>query len=165
MSMKSSFTGLLGSCLLVLMTACPAAQTQGQNPSPYTSIPNPTLNPDGFEYGNGCTATETNLDLSTGSFELMTVNTAVKRPVAMTHASDGSGRLFVNEKDGQLVILLDGELLTEPFLDIANQVTKSGERGLLGLAFHPNFLQNGYFYVNYTPINLLNAILPDIANK
>ena len=146
MNIKTPFASLLSFCLMLLITACPAAQTQ----TPIPNIPNPTVNPPGFEMGVGCSATETNLDLSSGEFELMMVNTAVKRPIAMTHAGDGSGRLFINEKDGQLVIMVDGELLAEPFLDISGKISTNGERGLLGLAFHPNYTENGFFYVNYT---------------
>jgi glucose/arabinose dehydrogenase len=64
---------------------------------------------------------------------------------------DGSGRLFVLEKAGRIRILLNDQLLPEPFLDITDRVNSSAnEQGLLGLAFHPNYAQNGYFYVNYT---------------
>ncbi|MCZ2127719.1 MAG: PQQ-dependent sugar dehydrogenase [Anaerolineales bacterium] len=73
------------------------------------------------------------------------------RPVDLKSAMDGSGRLFVVEKYGAIRILQDGQLLDQPFLDIAERVNESGnEMGLLGLAFHPNFAENGYFYVNYT---------------
>jgi glucose/arabinose dehydrogenase len=50
-------------------------------------------------------------------------------------------------------ILQDGQVLAEPFLDISAQVSCCGERGLLGLAFHPDYEQNGFFYVNYTDLN------------
>jgi glucose/arabinose dehydrogenase len=73
------------------------------------------------------------------------------KPVAVTHAGDGSGRLFVVEKEGRIRILQGGRLLTEPFLDISDHVeAESSERGLLGLAFHPDYQDNDVFYVNYT---------------
>ncbi len=73
------------------------------------------------------------------------------RPVDLTSALDGSGRIFIIEKYGVIRILKDGHLLDQPFLNIADRVDESGnEMGLLGLAFHPNFSENGYFYVNYT---------------
>ncbi|MFQ5612074.1 MAG: PQQ-dependent sugar dehydrogenase [Anaerolineae bacterium] len=68
------------------------------------------------------------------------------QPVQVTHAGDGSGRLFVVEQGGLIKIV---GVLT-PFLDISNILVNGGERGLLGLAFHPNFESNGRFYVNYT---------------
>jgi len=71
-------------------------------------------------------------------------------PVDLVHAGDGSGRLFVIEKDGTIRIIDGGDVLAEPFLNIEDRTSKGGERGLLGLAFHPNYADNGLFYVNYT---------------
>lgn len=68
----------------------------------------------------------------------------------MANARDGSNRLFILEQPGRIRILQDGSLLPEAFLDISAQVGCCGERGLLGLAFHPRYAENGYFYVNYT---------------
>ncbi len=71
-------------------------------------------------------------------------------PLYLTHAGDGSGRIFVVEKGGTIALLENGRRGTV-FLDISDRVRASGyEQGLLGLAFHPNFARNGYFYVNYT---------------
>ncbi|HEX9333059.1 MAG TPA: PQQ-dependent sugar dehydrogenase [Anaerolineales bacterium] len=68
--------------------------------------------------------------------------------------ADGSGRLFVLEKVGRIRIIQDGQLLETPFLDISSKVGSSGnEQGLLGLAFHPQYAQNGRFFVNYTDNN------------
>ena len=76
----------------------------------------------------------------------------LQRPVDLQ--ADGSGRLFVIEKVGRIRIIQDGELLQESFLDIDDRVESSGnEQGLLGLAFHPQYGQNGYFFVNYTDNN------------
>lgn len=71
-------------------------------------------------------------------------------PVGIANAGDGSGRLFVLEQSGLIRILKDGILLPGAFLDIRSQVGCCGERGLLGLAFHPRYAENGYFYTNYT---------------
>ncbi len=75
-------------------------------------------------------------------------------PVAVTHAGDGSGRLFVIEKRGRIRIIKGGQLLTTPFLDITDRVRPGGsqdsEQGLLGLVFHPRYEENGFFYVDYT---------------
>lgn len=71
------------------------------------------------------------------------------RPVDLQ--PDGSGRLFVVEKIGHIHVIEDGLLVDTPFLNIEDRVNdNSNEMGLLGLAFHPNYAQNGYFYVNYT---------------
>jgi glucose/arabinose dehydrogenase len=72
-------------------------------------------------------------------------------PIGVTNAGDGSGRLFVVEKPGRIIIVEGGARRSAPFLDISNRVQSSGsEQGLLGLAFHPNYAQNGIFFVNYT---------------
>jgi glucose/arabinose dehydrogenase len=75
-----------------------------------------------------------------------------QRPVDLQ--SDGSGRLFVIEKVGRIRIIQDAQLLQASFLDITDRVGSSGnEQGLLGLAFHPQYAQNGRFFVNYTDNN------------
>ncbi len=81
------------------------------------------------------------------SLRLEVVAEGFAEPLFVTHAGDGSGRVFVVEKGGVIRLLKD----KQPFLDITDRVGAQGsEQGLLGLAFHPRFRQNGYFYVNYT---------------
>ena len=76
------------------------------------------------------------------------------QPLDLTHAGDGSGRIFVVEKSGQIHILVDGQVLPIPYLDIRERVgSQKTERGLLGLVFHPKYTINGFFYVNYTDLN------------
>lgn len=75
---------------------------------------------------------------------------SVEKPTSITHANDGSRRLFITEQAGRIVIVKSGEQLKEPFLDIRNRVSCCGERGLLSAAFPPGFSAKGYFYVNYT---------------
>ena len=73
------------------------------------------------------------------------------RPIAVRNADDGSGRLFVVEQAGRILVVDGGVVLSAPFLDISAAVDSTGnEQGLLGLAFHPNFSKNGLFFVNYT---------------
>jgi len=81
---------------------------------------------------------------------LESVATGLESPVFVTHAGDGSGRLFIVEQAGRIKILRGGQLLSQPYLDIANKVESGGEKGLLGLAFHPRFAENRRFFVNYT---------------
>ena len=75
-------------------------------------------------------------------------------PVMLTEAPDGSGNLYVLEQPGVIrIINSEGELLEEPFLDIRDRVVELmdfDERGLLGIAFHPNYAQNGRFFVFYS---------------
>ncbi len=75
----------------------------------------------------------------------------LQKPVGLVNAADGSDRLFVLEQTGRILIWQAGSLLSDAFLDIRSQVGSQGfEQGLLGLAFHPQFSENGYFFVNYT---------------
>ncbi len=84
--------------------------------------------------------------------ELQLVTSAVSRPVAVRHAGDGSGRLFIVEQAGTVAVYDPaGGGPPTTFLDIESVVDDSGnEQGLLGLAFHPDYATNGFFYVNYT---------------
>ena len=68
----------------------------------------------------------------------------------ITHAGDGSGRIFVVEQDGRVRIIRNGVLAAAPFLDITGRVSCCGERGLLSVAFPPDYAEKGHFYVNYT---------------
>ncbi|MFO1324355.1 MAG: choice-of-anchor D domain-containing protein [Burkholderiales bacterium] len=72
------------------------------------------------------------------------------QPVDITTARDGSGRLFVVQQTGQIRVIKGGSVLAAPFLDLSGVTTSSGERGLLGVAFHPQYALNRQFYVNYT---------------
>jgi len=90
---------------------------------------------------------------STPAIRLTPVATGLTQPVFVTSPNDGSHRLFVVQKTGQIRIVRDGTLLAAPFLDIARWVSKGGEQGLLGLAFHPAFRTNHKFYVDFTDTN------------
>jgi glucose/arabinose dehydrogenase len=124
-------------------TPAPASATQtnsSQATIPNTPVPTPTLintlpNATTFPDPNGYT--------------WQVIVSHLHRPVDLQ--ADGSGRLFVIEKQGRIRIIENGQLSPDAFLDITDKVGEDGnEQGLLGLAFHPNFSQNGYFYVNYT---------------
>ncbi|HEX9439879.1 MAG TPA: PQQ-dependent sugar dehydrogenase, partial [Roseiflexaceae bacterium] len=71
-------------------------------------------------------------------------------PITIAHAGDGSGRLFVVEQPGRIMIYNGTQLLPTAFLNITSIVNSGdSEQGLLGLAFDPQFASNGYFYVDY----------------
>lgn len=119
-------------------TVSPATQTDSQPEAPTadqpTQIPNAGSFPNAAEY-------EWRPIIAGG----------LTRPVDLQSAFDGSGRLFIIEKYGAIRIFENGQLLDQPFINIDDRVDDgSNEMGLLGLAFHPNYEQNGYFYVNYT---------------
>lgn len=71
-----------------------------------------------------------------------------ERPLLVTH--DGMGRIFIVEQPGRIRVISKGKLLEKPFLDISGKIPAEGECGLLGLAFHPKFAENGLFYIDYT---------------
>jgi glucose/arabinose dehydrogenase len=76
----------------------------------------------------------------------------LSRITVVTHAGDD--RLFLCEQAGRIRIFQGGTLLATPFLDLSTLVQSSGnEQGLLGLAFHPDYDQNGFFFVNYTRVS------------
>jgi len=78
------------------------------------------------------------------------VASGLQRPVQATHAGDGSQRIFIAEQTGYVRIFDEGVVISKPFLALPELITCCGEQGLLGLAFHPNYTNNGYFYVYYT---------------
>ena len=84
------------------------------------------------------------------TIDLQFVANGLSSPVYVTHAGDGSGRLFVVEQDGQVRIIKDEVLLSTPFLNISNLVSCCSEQGLLSMAFDPSYATNGVFYVYYT---------------
>ena len=89
-------------------------------------------------------------DLGAQSVGLEPVLTNLTSPVYVTHAGDGSQRLFVLEQAGRILVLEPGAVVPSVFLDIQSRILSGGERGLLGLAFHPDFARNRRFFVNYT---------------
>jgi glucose/arabinose dehydrogenase len=86
---------------------------------------------------------------ATPTIDLQLVVKGLSEPLFATHAGDGSGRLFVVEQGGRILIFKDGALIEQPFLDLGDRVKSGGERGLLGLAFHPDFAKNHRFFVDY----------------
>src|SRR5574341_1278225 len=92
------------------------------------------------------------------SIDLELVANNLNNPVAITHAGDGTGRLFITLQCGKIVIYNGTNVLVTPFLDIT-PIVKSpcgsggGEEGLLSVAFHPNYSTNGFFYVYYTNLS------------
>lgn len=86
------------------------------------------------------------------------VATGLSQPVYLT-APTGDSRLFILEKTGLVRIVANGQTLATPFLDLTGKVDTVGERGLVGLAFDPNYATNGRFYVNYIDKTTLNTVV------
>src|SRR5262245_39782855 len=85
--------------------------------------------------------------------QIVQIATGLGQPTDIQSAGDGSGRLFVLDQVGLIRIVRDRTVAGQAFLDIRSKVSSGGERGLLGLAFSPNFIHNRRFYVNYTDLN------------
>lgn len=110
------------------------------------------------------------------NFQVAFPNLTFSNPLDLQHAGDGSNRIFVVEQAGRIKVFPNNSSVTttKTFLDITDRVTSGGETGLLGLAFHPNYESNGYFYVNYTAPSPLRTVVsrfqvsptnPDSADK
>ncbi len=95
------------------------------------------------------------------NFKVAFPNLTFSSALDLQNAGDGTNRLFVVEQAGRIKVFPNQHNIstTKTFLDITDRVTSGGETGLLGLAFHPNYKNNGYFYVNYTAANPLRTII------
>jgi glucose/arabinose dehydrogenase len=86
--------------------------------------------------------------------ELQPIATGLRAPVLVTHAGDGSNRLFIVDQAGQILIHNGLQVLATPFLDLTSTIVTVNpgfdERGVLGLAFHPDYETNGRFFVRYS---------------
>ena len=100
-------------------------------------------------------------------------NLTFNNPLYLTNSNDGTNRIFIIEQGGRIKVFPNNSntLLAKEFLNITDRVSSGGEKGLLGLAFHPDYETNGYFYVNYT--NATSTVIsrfqvtnnPDSADK
>jgi glucose/arabinose dehydrogenase len=143
-------------------TALPAATTPAtDSPVPSATVPTVTL-PESTDTPQPPTVTPVPTPTPTyrssfpnpAGFTWSTVVSRLDLPVDVQNARDGSGRLFVVEKSGRIVIVQNGQELATPFLDIRSEVgSQNTEQGLLGLAFHPDYAGSGLFFVNYTDVN------------
>lgn len=146
---------------LVILLVLPILACSGlSTPLPSTSLPDPVTNTPLPPTADSATPAPTQIpptdsppNASTfpnpDSYQWQSIASDLERPVDLQ--ADGSGRLFIVEKLGHIHIFQNGALVETPFLNIEDRVNDSGnEMGLLGLAFHPNYAQNGFFYVNYT---------------
>jgi glucose/arabinose dehydrogenase len=104
----------------------------------------------GLQVGTGWADPPKNTDERRIVTLVSVVTEGLENPLFLTQAGDGTGRLFIVEQPGRIRVLEGHRLLPASFLDITKQVLSGGERGLLGLAFHPNYRRNGRFFVNYT---------------
>lgn len=90
------------------------------------------------------------LSQAEAAIELVPVLEGLTSPLYVANARDGSNRLFIVEQGGRILVLQSGAAAPTVFLDITSKVLSGSERGLLGLAFHPQLTSNRRFFVNYT---------------
>ncbi|MDH3252930.1 MAG: PQQ-dependent sugar dehydrogenase, partial [Ignavibacteria bacterium] len=83
------------------------------------------------------------------------------QPVDLQHPGDGTDRFFVVSQDGFISVIrnVSSTPAARRFLDIRTRVLSEGEQGLLGLAFHPQYIANGFFFVNYTKDNPRRTVI------
>ena len=145
--------------LLVLsLAACNGSNTLSSPPSTptvtsltQTSLPPATIpnTPAASSIPASATAASAATFPDPNAYTWQMIVSGLQRPTDLQ--VDGSGRLFVLEKPGRIRIIQNDQLIETPFLDITDRVGSGGnEQGLLGLAFHPQYVQNGRFFVNYT---------------
>lgn len=130
-------------------SSTPPPSTPTIVPAPPTSVSTGASTPTQLPFTATAPAPNASTFPDPNAYTWQQITSGLIRPVDLQ--DDGSGRLFIIEKPGRIRILENGQLLSAPFLDIDDRVNDtSNEMGLLGLAFHPNYAQNGFFYVNYT---------------
>jgi glucose/arabinose dehydrogenase len=118
-------------------TTSPATSASSPAPTPTPAPPPPSAD-----------------QLTAMGFKLETVVQGLHQPTAVTNDGVNAGRLYIIQQGGSIVIEQDGKVNETPFLDITDKVGSRGsEQGLLGLAFHPDFKTNHFFYIDYTDRN------------
>lgn len=138
----------------ILLVGCGLLTSPTPTPVLPTPVPTPEL---ATPTSPAPTAKAATPSLSPISYSFLPVASGFTRPTLLTHAGDA--RLFVLEQPGVIKIIADNKVLPTPFLDIQSIVNSSAnERGLLGLAFHPKFKENKFFFVHYSDLKGDTAI-------
>jgi len=146
--MKKLIFGLIA---VFLLTACSSRPAPTPQPAPVIA----TIPPSPTEALSAEPTSEIPLSVNTfpdtTKVQWKMVANGLDQPLDIQHAGDGSDRIFIVERIGKILVLENGFLLDEPFLDIGNKIsTRNSEQGLLGLAFHPHYTENGFFFINYS---------------
>jgi glucose/arabinose dehydrogenase len=133
--------------VMLILVACGSGGGDGTaapTPSGGTATPSTTATPIATPAPTGTPNT------AFPELQLTEIASGFDQPLFVTFAPDGSDSLYVVEQTGRIRVLDRGRVESTPFLDLSSAVSCCGERGLLGLAFHPDYGQNGRFFVNYT---------------
>ncbi len=129
-----------------VVTPDPSASASAAGSSAPTTIASSASGPSATASG----ATTAPFDPTGQTVEAEVILKGFDSPLDIADPGDGSGRLFVVEQGGRIRVVKAGTILPQPFLDISNRITSGGERGLLGLAFHPGFPTDPRFFVDST---------------
>lgn len=135
--------------LVIAEPAATPAATPPRDTAATATEPDPP--PEPVEPAEGPVEVARDVEL-VGAIRLVEVTDGLQDITNLTNAGDD--RLFVTTQPGQIRVLRNGQLVDEPFLDIENLTdVNSTERGLLDVAFHPEYASNGFFYINYTDLD------------
>jgi len=153
-SNAEKMTALLTALLLLLVLLGGCSGSRGPTP-PVSDPPTKTSEPTASAEDTASEADASSGRVRLGDLvvRLEPVARGFDQPLFVTGAGDASGRLFVVEQPGRIRVVKDGRVLPRAFLDVRDRVSTGGERGLLGLAFAPDYETSGRFYVNYTDRN------------
>jgi glucose/arabinose dehydrogenase len=141
---------ILGTLTLLTSMACQSTMASPlvTQATPLRTKP-PTINPTDLPPSTIVSPTLAAPAVTWPAISLVQIITGLSQPVQITHAGDGSGRLFIIEKSGRIKIF-NNYVYQGVFLDISAKVSTSSEQGLLSVAFPPGYDTSGRFYVNYT---------------
>ncbi|HEU4782695.1 MAG TPA: PQQ-dependent sugar dehydrogenase [Ktedonobacterales bacterium] len=102
-------------------------------------------------HGGPAATTAPGAPLGPGDVHLQPFATGLRSPVHLTYAPGQTDRVYVVEQTGRVMVVgMDGAVRAQPFLDVHQLISTGGERGLLSIAFHPDYARNGSFFVDYT---------------
>lgn len=140
--------------LAVIVSACTAPTSELVSSTTAAAPPSSTASPSSFVTTVTTTATSSTTTQSTAPLTGLAYRelaSGLPFPVVAVAPIDDP-RLFVATKDGRVWVMVGGDLVEEPFLDLHREVIDSGERGLLGLAFPPDYAETGRFYVHFSAV-------------
>ena len=152
---------LLGLLVLFIFTACSSVPEPTPPPAPVIATTVPSQADSASPVPETDTAPRAEVALASATdfpdpanYHWVFTAEGFTQPLDIQHAGDGSNRLFIVERAGKIRIIENGLVLDVPFLDVSKKVRTNGsEQGLLGLAFHPSYRENGTFFINYTDVN------------
>jgi glucose/arabinose dehydrogenase len=137
-------------CSAVLMSACASPATPTVAPS---ALPSPTTTAPGGATPTPVGSATSSPSGTLGAIALRQVVAGLHLPLYVADAGDVADRLFVVEQTGRIMVVEGGIVRPTPFLDISDRITNGGERGLLSVAFAPDYVQSGRFFVDYTNLD------------